>query len=79
MAGKSMCVGTRQLTDKQSKSTSACSIYFHCPDLQGSKRKHSAQTACREATEGTGGAIMSQNCLLDPFAQPGPSGGGDSN
>lgn len=79
MAGKSMCVGTRQLTYKQSKSTSACSIYFHCPDLPGSKRKHSAQTACREATEGTGGAIMSQNCLLDPFAQPGPSGGGDSN
>lgn len=66
MAGNSMCVGTRLLTYKRSKSTSTCSICFHCPDLQGSKRKHGAPSACRVATEGTG----------DANSESGPSGWG---
>lgn len=67
MAGKSMCVGTRLLTYKQSKSTSTCSIYFHCPDLQGSKRKHSAPAACRVATEGTEGANNESELFVGPL------------
>lgn len=59
MAGESMCVGTRLLTYEQSKSTST---YFHCPDLQ-----HSAHTACRVATEDTGGANNESELFVGPL------------